>query len=209
MRYEVEQKFPVSSLADVEGHLTALGAAISTPKVEVDVYYNHPARDFAVTDEAVRIRTVGPSSCITYKGPKIDATTKNLSQNHHSHVERPSDSEPPAGSRTGFKTRREIELPLAADTAAGWAELLVALGFRSVAEVRKRRRKAYVPWQAQRVEVSLDEVEGLGCFVELELVVEEPLLETAKACLAALAQRMGLKQSERRSYLELLLGSRR
>jgi len=182
MRYEVEQKFPVDTFETVTAALTVLGGERGNARQEVDQYYNHPARDFAVTDEAVRIRTVGPASCITYKGPKIDATTK---------------------------TRREIELPLAADTAVGWAELLVGLGFRPVAEVRKQRRKAWVPWQGPRVEGSLDEVEGLGCFVELELVVEESSVETAKACLAALAQRMGLMQSERRSYLELLLNRRR
>ena len=55
------------------------------------------------------------------------------------------------------------------------------------------------------MEASLDEVEGVGTFVEFELVVEESGVEEAKACIQSLAQSFGLTQGERRSYLELLL----
>lgn len=180
MKYEVEQKFPVSDMAALEARLAAIGATISEPQPEVDLYFAHPARDFARTDEALRIRRKGPLGSITYKGPKIDQTTK---------------------------TRREIELPLSpgAESAEAWAGLLEALGFRPVAEVRKARRKVDIPWQGRRVEGSLDEVERLGSFAELELLVEADGLESAKACIASLAESLGLRVSERRSYLELLL----
>jgi adenylate cyclase class 2 len=180
MKYEVEQKFPVADLPAVEVKLAALGGAISEPRREVDRYYRHPARDFALTDEALRIRRVGDVNTITYKGPKIDATTK---------------------------TRHEIDLPLPAgrETADAWEGLLEALGFTSVAQVRKNRRKAIVPWQGRRVEVSLDEVDRLGTFMELELVTSIEDLEAAKACITSLAAELGLSGSERRSYLELLL----
>jgi adenylate cyclase, class 2 len=74
-----------------------------------------------------------------------------------------------------------------------------------VGEVRKSRRKAHVLWQGRRVEVSLDEVDRLGNFAELELVVEPEGVEAAKACIISLAERLGLERSERRSYLELLI----
>jgi adenylate cyclase class 2 len=180
MKYEVEQKFPVADMAALEAKLAALGGAVSQRQPEVDLYFAHPARDFAKTDEALRIRRQGPSNSITYKGPKIDQTTK---------------------------TRREIELPLPAgeDAAEAWVGLFETLGFRPVAEVRKVRRKVRIPWQGRWVEGSLDDVEGLGRFAELELVVEDAGIEPAKACIAALAEKLGLQQSERRSYLELLL----
>lgn len=180
MHYEVEQKFPVSDIRAVEEALAALGAGISDAKEEVDRYYAHPSRDFAKTDEALRVRRKGGKHFITYKGPKIDATTK---------------------------TRQEIELPLgeAEGTATAWNGLLEALHFAPVADVRKLRRKAFVSWEGRTVEVSLDRIEGLGDFVELELVVDKAELETAKAVIASLAVRLGLSQSERRSYLELLL----
>jgi adenylate cyclase, class 2 len=179
MSYEVEMKFPVADMTVVETRLTELGAAISACQTEVDIYFSHPGRDFAQTDEALRIRRKGPRNFVTYKGPKIDQTTK---------------------------TRREIDLPLPPneETAQAWVELFEALGFSPVGEVYKSRRKARVAWQGRNVEVSLDEVEGLGHFVELELVVEPDDLEAAKACIISLADALGLAGSERRSYLELL-----
>lgn len=180
MNYEVEQKFPVADLRAVEAKLATLGVSIAEPRRELDRYYRHPARDFALTDEALRLRRVGDVNSITYKGPKIDATTK---------------------------TRHEIDLPLPAGraTADDWESLLEALGFTSVAQVRKTRRKAIVPWQGRQVEASLDEVDWIGSFVELELVTSAEDLDAAKACITSLAAELGLAGSERRSYLELLL----
>ncbi|HLA84873.1 MAG TPA: class IV adenylate cyclase [Thermoguttaceae bacterium] len=180
MDYEVEQKFPVEDLGAVEARLGRLGAAISEPCVEVDLYFNHPTRDYARTDEALRLRRVGTVNRITYKGPKLDATTK---------------------------TREELELALPDGEAAfeGFSTLLRALGFVPVGEVRKQRRKAHVPWQGRRVEVSLDQVDRLGTFVELELVVRPEEFEEARACIASLAEELRLTESERRSYLCLLL----
>jgi len=188
MQYEVEQKFPVDDLAGVEAGLRARGAEIGPPVVEVDRYFNHPARDFSETDEAVRIRRKGEKHFITYKGPKVDQTTK---------------------------TRREIELPLGGEPLGGaegtveaWSELLGALGFRVVAEVRKTRRRAEVVHEGRTAEATLDQVDDLGDFVELELVAEQDGLDAARACLASLAESLGLKRSERRSYLELLMARR-
>ncbi len=178
--YEVEQKFPVEDLAGVAERMGALGATVGEPQVEVDLYFAHPARDFAETDEALRIRRKGQKHFITYKGPKIDRTTK---------------------------TRREIDLPLPAEagTFDAWRGILEALGFSPVAEVRKSRRKAHIAWQDRNVECSLDEVDRLGTFVELELIADAEQLDTARACIGSLAEELGLSGSERRSYLELLL----
>jgi len=180
MRYEVEQKFPTAELPALEAKLAALGATVSEPRLEVDTYFAHPARDFAATDEALRTRRKESSSYITYKGPKIDQTTK---------------------------TRREIELPLGADegAAVAWGGLLEALGFAPVGEVRKHRRQALISWQGRNVEASLDDVEGLGTFIELELIAEADDVEAAKACIASLAETLGLSAPQRKSYLELLL----
>ena len=72
-------------------------------RIEVDRYFNHPARDFAETDEALRIRRIGPVNRITYKGPRVDTVTK---------------------------TRQELELPLVEGekSAADWITLLEKLG---------------------------------------------------------------------------------
>ena len=176
MSFEVEQKFRVSDLRSFEAKLAQRGASLSPECTQVDCYYSHPTRDFAVTDEALRIRQVGEANYVTYKGAKVDKTTK---------------------------TRREIEVSMGHGdkTAAEFASLLEALGFSRVAVVRKQRRTA----QVGDVEVALDDVEDLGTFVELEISAEESSVDAAKSSLAALAAELGLHDNERRSYLELLV----
>src|SRR5690242_3845002 len=146
MHFEVEQKFALDNPAAVEAKLVVLGAIELDTVEQVDRYFNHPARDFAQTDEALRLRRVGESNFVTYKGPKLDATTK---------------------------TRRELELPLHSgeQAASEFAELLLALSFRSVADVRKQRRQLKLAWQQREIEIALDAVDGVGNFIELELVV--------------------------------------
>jgi adenylate cyclase class 2 len=184
MSIEVEQKFRVERLQDVEQLLRDLQIDLSEPQTQVDTYFAHPARDFAETDEALRIRRIGQENFVTYKGPKLDKVTK---------------------------TRREIELPLAPfDTGADqFAELLGALGFTAVAEVRKSRRHASLPVDGAEIVAALDEVASVGCFVELEAVVEEARVEEVKAQLSNWADKLKLSHNERRSYLELLLKSQR
>ena len=75
MHFEVEQKFALDSVAEVEQRLAHWGAGSGVSE-QSDLYFNHPARDFAKTDEALRLRSVGDEHFITYKGPKLDATTK-------------------------------------------------------------------------------------------------------------------------------------
>ncbi len=178
--FEVEQKYRLSDHSVVRKRLVELGATIAPPLDQADTYFAHPVRDFAQTDEALRLRRVGERNCITYKGPKIDAETK---------------------------TRRELELPLADGEAAceQYAELLLVLGFRRVATVRKRRELASLYWQGHEIEAALDTVEHVGLFVELETSANEAGLPAAKEASGSLANELGLLEGERRSYLELLL----
>jgi adenylate cyclase, class 2 len=180
MKYEVEQKFHLADPAAVEVRAVALGASFRPAILQVDCYFAHPARDFAKTDEALRIRSVAEKNWVTYKGPKIDATTK---------------------------TRRELELPVepGENGATRFAELLVALGFKPVATVRKQRRLAEIFWHGQEIEIALDEIAGLGYFCEIELSAEEHQVERARETLVALAGQLALSDGERRSYLEMLL----
>jgi adenylate cyclase class 2 len=184
MQLEVEQKFAVNDVPQLEAKLAELGPlARQVPVVQVDRYFAHPARDFAATDEALRLRRVGLDNYITYKGPKLDATTK---------------------------TRREIEISLADGEvpAAESSALLEALGFVPVLDVVKTRHHFTVHWQDREVGVSLDEVEGLGKFVELEILATPDELASARDCLTSLCDHLELRNGERRSYLELLLARR-
>jgi adenylate cyclase, class 2 len=182
MRYEVEQKHRVDDEATLLAKLAERGVTLEAAIEQSDQYFAHPARNFAQTDEALRIRTVGGSSFVTYKGPKVDAATK---------------------------TRRELELPLHPDDPDGsqFSNVLKALDFTPVATVRKRRRTFHIDVQGQRVEGALDDVDGVGTFVELELGADDSQMAAAQAIIRQLADELQLGPSERRSYLEMLLAN--
>jgi adenylate cyclase class 2 len=183
MNYEVEQKHRVPDVEALVTRLAQRGAELDPAIVQSDRYFAHPARDFARTDEALRIRTSGGRSFVTYKGPKLDVVTK---------------------------TRRELELPLDEQDADGsqFAELLAALGFRPVAMVRKGRRRFCLDYDGRHVEGALDEVDGVGTFIELELIADDANLEAAKQVIRELAAELELGPTERRSYLGMLLEKR-
>lgn len=181
-KYEVEQKFRLDGPADFESRLAQLGVTLGPAMQQSDQYFAHPSRDFAKTDEALRIRTVSEWNCVTYKGPKIDAATK---------------------------TRRELEAPIepGAGGAARFAELLTSLGFSSVATVCKQRRVASLVHNGHEAEIALDHIAGLGWFAEVELAADETGLDAARAAIHELSQALGLTRVERRSYLEMLLSA--
>ena len=138
---EVEVKFQVIDFAALERRLAEWGAFSDGPHQEADHYFNAPDRDFARTDEALRLRRIGSDNYITYKGPKLDAQTK---------------------------TRTEIEVPLATgdEAADAFDRLLVHLGYRPVAVVRKRRRVSTQPGRRGRCRRQpRDECGGAGFFV--------------------------------------------
>lgn len=85
-------------------------------------------------------------------------------------------------------------------------ELLDRLGFKEVLKVVKTREKYYVE---KGVTITLDEVEGLGKFIEIEtLVKEKDEIPEAVEKLEKILRELGVEKFERRSYLELLLEKR-
>ena len=182
MSIEVELKFRDPALSELRAHLAALSATPLPTLSQCDTYFAHPVRDFASTDEAFRIRQVGEENYITYKGPRIDATTK---------------------------TRQELEIGFAAgaEAAAKLCTVWKILGFEPVATVRKQREPFELDLGEATAECVIDSVEGLGTFAELEIVTDEEGIEPAKATLFDVAARLGLTAEtvEMRSYLHLLL----
>ena len=180
MQYEVEQKFAVDDLAEVEGRLIRLGGEFLPPIEQSDAYYAHPSRDFAQTDEALWIRRTGDAVRITYKGPRIDATTK---------------------------TRREIEVPLGGgaeerDSSTRCSNVSAFAWWR---RSRSGDVRCICLGCRQEVEVVLDDVHDVGAYVELELSADEAGLDQARRTIASLAAELQLSANERRSYLELSL----
>jgi len=179
--YEVEMKFQITSPSDFERMLESHGVVLGWPVEEFDRFYQHPSRDFAQTDEGLRLRrrmfADGTEECfLTYKGPKIDPLTK---------------------------TRKEIDIRL--EAVEPWHDILTALGFQPVAFVPKTRRRGHLAEGGRNFDVLLDLLPGgLGFFVELETFAEETDCDAARQALLDLAAKLGLGGSIRTSYLELL-----
>ena len=95
------------------------------------------------------------------------------------------------------KSRRELTVKI--DDAAQMREILSLLGFILSAEVRKKRTK----YSYQGMVIALDEVEGLGTFLEVEARGEEDW-EKEKERVLSVLKRLELGETIRRSYLELL-----
>ena len=181
--WEVEQKFVVTDVADLRFQLARRGYQQIGSEQHWDIYFRHPCRDFRANDEAFRLGSVNDECCLTYKGPRLPGP---------------------------IKTRPEIELDINPEQRSSWLLMLEHLGFQPVAPVRKRRHNFAIPSSASggtaNVLVSLDEVERLGTFAELELIVaEDNQLAAAGEQIAQLALQLGLVSPQPRSYLSLML----
>ncbi|AGN02256.1 adenylyl cyclase CyaB [Salinarchaeum sp. Harcht-Bsk1] len=192
--YEVEVK--VAAEHDVvRERLPDDAEALGTVE-QVDTYFDAPHRDFAETDEALRLRRErrlhsgsaadegqpdgdgGWTTELTYKGPLLEAESKS---------------------------REELETEVLDGEAMEGA--LDRLGFEPAATVEKQRER----YAVGEFIVSLDAVAGLGEFVEVETEIEatdgvDAIDGPRKEALAVL-ERLGCDPGEqiRTSYLGLLL----
>lgn len=105
----------------------------------------------------------------------------------------------PKNTILGSKIREELNLEIS--DPESFDRIVTSLGFVPVAVVRKQREY----YQCEDFTISLDQVEGLGNFVEIELITKNNA-EEAAARVDRMAKRMNVT-GERitASYLELLL----
>jgi len=186
---EAEVKIKIENLEAAERLLESMGAKLKNSEKQVDLYYNHPCRDYSVTDEAVRLRRRMPVkedsdnsklhgfplTEITYKGPKLDKSTKTRVE--HS---------------VGVNSYENAKL------------IFSSLGFIEVASIEKQR----IFYTHGDITISLDNVLDVGCFIELERIVTNPdMLGKAQKEILELVESLGysIKDSIRESYLELYL----
>jgi adenylate cyclase class 2 len=199
--FEVEVKIRADHDA-VRSRLEARGGAQCAKVRQVDTYYDAPHRDFAETDEALRIRretrragevddetergadeTAGDDQMqdggdettvnVTYKGPLLDEASK---------------------------TRTEHETAvLDGETMDA---ILGGLGFEPVATVEKDRDV----FDVDGYTVTLDTVAGVGSFVEVEREAEADV-ESVREDVFDVARDLGLDPTDqiRTSYLGMLL----
>ena len=174
---EVEVKAKISSFEEIEQKLDEIGATKTKKEFQEDIYFNSPVVDFAQTDEALRIRTTKENDntniFITYKGPKIDSTSK---------------------------TRKEIEMGI--EDSVKCADIFEEIGFKKVRTVRKDRQY----YEYENFEISLDDIEGLDPYMEIEVALEDGQdYSEAQNEIFELFEKLGITDGfERTSYLELL-----
>jgi adenylate cyclase class 2 len=168
---EVEMKFESPGNDKVVEALKGMGARPLFDGVMEDIYFSHPSRDFGSTDEAVRLRTCGADTEITYKGPRIMTSS----------------------------TKAREELTVTVSDSLSIRRMLERLGFSEFMSIRKKRSSFLL----DKLRVDVDEVEGLGQFVELELVTEDP--SKAEALMALARNELALREQISETYLEMLL----
>jgi adenylate cyclase class 2 len=169
---EIELKVRVENLRPVRERLQLLSAVHGTDTQEHDVYFNAPHRDFACTDEAIRIRYSQGRCTLTYKGPKL--------------------------KKIAVKAREELNTGV--ESGPVLEKILERLGFTRTADVRKRREY----YTLEGASVALDQVEGLGSFVEIEVIAEETG-SSASDLIGRIAGDLGITgEPILLSYLELL-----
>jgi adenylate cyclase class 2 len=103
------------------------------------------------------------------------------------------------GPRLDALTKSRLERTVQIDNPVEMEQILTALGFVLSAEVRKHRIK----YSCGEAILALDEVEGLGSFLEVEARGEADWEEQKEKVLSILRD-LGLEESIRSSYLELL-----
>lgn len=98
------------------------------------------------------------------------------------------------------KTRKEVEMTIENSEKA--KDIFQEIGFRQVRTVRKNRQY----YRYENFEISLDDVEGLSPYMEIEIELEETQdYNEAQGRIFELFEKLGITDGfERTSYLELL-----
>ncbi len=174
---EVEVKAKIDNFDDMEKKLAEVGAIKTKKEFQEDIYFNSPVVDFADTDEALRIRTT-----------KEDDDTNIFITYKGPKIDKES------------KTRREIEMGI--EDSQKCSDIFEAIGFKRVRAVRKNRQY----YAYENFEISLDDVEGLDPYMEIEIALSDGKdYSEAQNSIFKLFEKLGITEGfERTSYLELL-----
>ncbi len=176
MAREIEVKLGPIEPEPVRQRLLRLAGPLVGSGLEVNCIFDTPDRSLLNADCGLRIREfepTGPSS-----GPGPPARRAWLTYK---------------GPRRPGQPKVREELETAVDNPASLAEILRQLGYRQVVVYQKRRQT----WHLGGCEVALDELPGLGWWVEIEGPDEAAVMHVR--------QRLGLSGLEpvTQTYVEL------
>ncbi len=190
---EVEIKVRILDPAKFRKNFEDKNGKYKLSLIHEDTYFNMPneLRNFKETDEALRVRKsieftrnqLKPKDItyyyITYKGKKIDSSTK---------------------------TRRELETKVS--HGEKMKEMLKQLGFQEIYTVKKERELYEFKFKGQSIEALIDYIPILKeHFIEVEIMSESnEKLEKYRELLFEFLEQFGVKKEESitKSYLELI-----
>ncbi|MBQ4046004.1 MAG: class IV adenylate cyclase [Lachnospiraceae bacterium] len=176
-----DQKSPINDkITQVRDILEADGFSYVCTMDEYDQYYNAPDHDFRNTGEAMRLR----------KSRNMDTGRTEITWNYK-------------GSKldTVSMTRHEYETSIGSYEIG--EKILDALGFSKQIPVHKQR----VYYKKNEISVYMDQVDGLGQFMEIEILAGTD--DQYQACMARIQKVLAItgytmKDSITRSYLSML-----
>lgn len=181
---EIELKLPLHNAAEVIDFLSA-NAVFKYKSFQHDVYYNTPHRDF-LADKS----NVSEWLRIRIEKDKAQINYKDF-QPHESSI----------------KTHcKEYETDVASYEQL--AKIFDALDFKKLIDVKKTRKA----WDYKDTEVSVDSVEDLGEYLEVEYKGDSITdIEAARAYLHTIVEAVGAETGklERRGYPYLLLAQKK
>lgn len=174
---EVEIKAKINDKNDALRKIKEIGGIYSHSEEQEDFYFNAPDKDYRKTDEALRIRIIP-----TENDFKKILTYKGPKLDKIS------------------KTRKEIEVEI--DDIDNMTDILVNLGFKVSATVSKVRRI----FDYEKYTITLDKLEELGYFMEIEYVAQEDDdIDKITENIMKIFEKLNITSGfERKSYLELL-----
>lgn len=176
-------KIPLMSPLSDEIVLSCISKKYGSPSEEItqiDIYFQSPVCDFWRTDEALRLRQIESESSIE----KIEITYK--------------------GPKQGRSMKVRDEITIEASNRDKAITILQKLGFEIFTTIKKKR----LNWIQNDVTISLDKVEDVGTYLEIEIIASKHSNEISKSKekIINLAREIVPNwdgQEERKSYLEL------
>ncbi len=181
---EVEIKIPIVEVFLAKDPQTYITTKIGVPYEEIeqrDTYFQSPLKDFQQTDEALRIRQIKKRE----KNIVAEVTYK--------------------GPKIGNDMKIREELTISTEQYLIALKIFERLGYSPIAEIKKNR----INWKKNLITISLDEVIGLGTYIEAEIIVSRNTndITSGKEKIIDFLKDIFPKWSgkeERSSYLELL-----
>lgn len=181
--YEIEIKVPLKDAEETEDRLAELGFEMFHRIREEDIYFDTAASQIKNRGEALRVRTV---TDLDSGGSESVITFKGKRMD------------------TVSKSRKELETGVSGKETM--IEILESIGFHKVTPMVQKVRREY---SLGRMNACLDRLEGLGDFLELEIVVDgESEKDDALREITDVLGRLGysLADTVRNSYLSMLQG---